>query len=79
VAQVLKVDSENIEIMWLEGSYSKPWKTAKRKQGRYMVEWKDTVPKSSIILFDFELTPANKLRKATVQHLKDAYSKIDKQ
>jgi len=76
---VLKVDGDNIEIMWLEGSYSRPWKAAKTKQGRSMVEWKDTVPKASIIRFDFELTPSNKLRKATVQHLKNAYSKIDRQ
>ena len=63
---VLKVDGDNIEIMWLEGSYSRPWKAAKTKQGRSMVEWKDTVPKASIILFDFELTPSNILRKATM-------------
>jgi len=77
VAKVTKVNEDTMEIIWLEGSYTRPWKVAKKKEGRNLVDWTDTVPKSSIILFDFKLTPSNRLRKATVQHLKDVYSQIE--
>jgi len=67
VTKVTKVDKSNIEVFWLEGSYTRPWKTAKKKEGRNLVDWTGTVPKSSIILFDFKLTPSSRLRKATVE------------
>ena len=77
VAKVTKVDESNVEVIWLEGSYTRPWKTAKKKEGCNLVDWTDIVPKSSIILFDFKLTPSSRLRKATVEHLKEVYSQID--
>ena len=33
----------------------------KEKKGRIMVDWTDTVPKSAVILFDFQLTATNRL------------------
>ena len=63
--------------MWLEGGYNRPWKVARRKEGCISVEWTDTAPKTAVILYDFELTPRDRLRKATMKHLKDAYSKLD--
>ena len=63
--------------MWLEGSYTGVWKVVKRKDGHTLVDWIDKVSKQSVILFDFELTKTNRLRKATVQHLKAAYSQLD--
>ncbi len=65
-----------VDVVWLEGSYTKKWKEAKVQDPitrRKKIDWKDTVPKSSIILFDFELTSAGNLRKATIEHLKKAY------
>ena len=77
IAKVLEVSADTIDVVWLEGSYTKSWKLAKRKEGHTFVDWADNVPKSSIILFDFQLTKTNRLRKATIQHLKETYSKID--
>ena len=74
IARVLSSSDNELEIVWLEGTYSGAWKVAKKKDGRRVVDWIDTVPKEAVILFDFELTKTNKLRKATVQHLKAAYS-----
>ena len=53
------------------------WKIAKRRDTRNkhkFVEWKDIIPKTSIILFDFELTSTGRLRKATTEHLQKLYS-----
>jgi len=52
-AEVLEVHVETIDVVWLEGSYSKSWKVAKKKEGCTLVDWLDSVPKSSVILFDF--------------------------
>jgi len=77
IARITNVTNNELEIIWLEGSYSRAWKVAKRKEGRTLVEWTDTVPKTSVILYDFELTNKHYLRKATIQHLKEVYNKLD--
>ena len=77
LAKIMKVRSCDLDIVWLEGSYTRPWKVSKKKEGRIMVDWTDTVPKSAVILFDFQLTATNRLRKATIQHLKETYNTLD--
>ena len=77
IAKVLEVNMETIDIVWLEGSYNKSWKVAKKRERRTLVDWVDTVPKSSVILFDFQLTKTNRLRKATIEHLKEEYTKLN--
>ena len=77
IAKVLEIKAETIDVVWLEGSYCKPWKIAKKKQGRALVDWIDGVPKSSVLLFDFQFTKTDRLRKATIEHLKEAYAKLD--
>ena len=79
LGKVLKVLNEEVEIVWLEGEYSKSWRVAKQsdpRNKRKMVDWTDTIPKASIILFDFELTTTNHLRKRSIEHLKKAYAEI---
>ena len=39
-------------------------------------QWSDWVPKDSSILFDVELTPTNRLRKMTAEHLKREYAAL---
>ena len=75
LAKIMKVHSCDLDIVWLEGSYTRP--VSKKKEGRTMVDWIDTVPKSAVILFDFQLTATNMLRKATIQHLKETYNTLD--
>ena len=77
IARVTDVDDDTMDVLWLDGGYNKAWKIAKKREGRAMVDWVDSVPKSSVILFDFQLTSKNRLRKATIEHLKEAYNKID--
>ena len=49
---------------------------AKKKVGRGLADLVDTLPKSSVILFDFQLTRSDQLRKATIEHLKEAYTNL---
>ena len=76
IAKAFEVNADTVDALWLEGNYTKLWKVAKRKEGRTLVEWADSVPKSSILLFDFQLTKTNRLRKAIIEHLKEAYTKL---
>ena len=67
MARILSVTDKELEVVWLEGSYSRTWKVAKKKEeGCAFVDWTDTVPITSVILYDFELTKENRLRKATI-------------
>ena len=77
LGKVLKVLNEEVEIVWLEGEYSKSRRVTKQRDPRNkrkMVDWTDTIPKASIILFDFELTTTNHLRKRSIEHLKKVYA-----
>ena len=79
IAKVVQIEEDNIEIEWLEGAYSKPWRNAKQrdpKNHRKVIPWTDVIPNQSIILFAFTLTASNRLRKATIVHLKEQYQKI---
>lgn len=76
IAKVLKIDAETLEIEWYTGGWKTAWKPAKKRSGKQMIPWTDTIPKESIKLFDFTLTGGNKLRKATVERLKEAYAWI---
>ena len=79
IAKVVQIEEDSIEIEWLEGAYSKPWRNAKQrdpKNHRKVIPWTDVIPKQSIILFAFTLTSSNRLRKATIVHLKEQYQKI---
>ena len=49
---------------------------SRRERQKKKVPWTDWIPKTSILLFDFELTKTMRLRKATVEHLKNIYSEL---
>jgi len=48
VAKVTEVNQSEMEVIWLEETYARPWKTAKKKEGCNLVDWTDTAPKSSL-------------------------------
>jgi len=50
IAKVLEVHAEAIDVVWLESSYSKSWKVAKKKEGHTLVDWVDSIPKSCYII-----------------------------
>ena len=73
IGRVEEINGNDVDIVWLEGTYQTAWKVAKHRDPRNrsrMVEWRDTVPKESIILFQFQLTATKHLRKRTQERLK---------
>ena len=77
MSKVLKVDSDRVDNVWLEGDYSKAWKIACHSDlinNRTLV---DIIKKKhAILLFDFQLTSKNYLRKSSVKHLKKVNSEL---
>ena len=79
VAIVEGIKQENEEVVWMEGGYTNAWRVAKQldpKNRRKKFDWKDIVPKASIILFDFKLTSNTHLTKLTVDRLKKTYLEL---
>ena len=72
IEKVVSFDSENAEVEWYVGSYSGVWKVCKRRQGRELVPWRETIPQECI-LFPVNFTKSFRLRKCTVDQLKEAY------
>ena len=79
IAQCLSIRNEELDVLWYEGNYSSSWKQWKIRDPnnrRRIIDWTDTIPKSSIILFAFELTKKGHLKKSTIVKLKQEYSKL---
>ena len=69
VVRVDRVTDQYVDVIWLEAEYGKSWRVAKIQDPtnrRKKVDWRDTIPKNSIVLFDFQLTSTGHLRKKTV-------------
>ena len=74
-----KVNGTEVEIVWYKGTYRsqwKPWKIRDPKNQRKIIEWTDTISISSVILYTFELTPKQHLKKSTAARLKLDYAKL---
>ena len=48
----------------------------KIRRGRKLVDWKDTISKNTVIFYAIELTKTNRFKAATVEYLKEQYSKL---
>ena len=73
IGRVETVTGDTLQLTWMHGHWTTRWSVCKRREGNRHVEWKEEIPKSSVILFDFQLTPTGKLRAATVNELKRVY------
>ena len=76
IAKITAMDEDSVDVIWLKGEYSTSWAPYILYEGRKKVEWVDKLPKSSIILYGFELTKYRHLRKTTIEHLKKAYQQL---
>lgn len=65
-------DGENVEVEWMVGSYSEPWRIWKEKEGKEYVSWKDVIPKDAI-LFPVALSKTDRLLNSDITKLKAAY------
>ena len=80
IGQCIQLSETDVQVEWMVGKYSSAWKTWMVQDAgnrRKKVPWRDWVPKDSIILYDFQLTPSNRLRKTTVEHLKQKYEELN--
>ncbi|XP_073400049.1 nipped-B-like protein isoform X1 [Dendrobates tinctorius] len=77
IAKVVKKTSHGFSIQWMAGSYSGIWVEAKRRDGRKLVPWVDTIKESDIIYKKIPLTSANKLTNKVAQTLRSLYAAKD--
>ncbi|KAL9822740.1 nipped-B-like protein [Geothlypis trichas] len=77
IARVVQKTSNGFSVQWMAGSYSGSWTEAKRRDGRKLVPWVDTIKESDIIYKKIALTSANKLTNKVVQNLRSLYAAKD--
>ncbi|XP_068011485.1 nipped-B-like protein isoform X3 [Melanerpes formicivorus] len=77
IARVVQKTSNGFSVQWMAGSYSGSWTEAKRRDGRKLVPWVDTIKESDIIYKKIALTSANKLTNKVVQTLRSLYAARD--
>ena len=78
IGQVTGLSQDNVQIKWMEGTYSMSWtycKVQDPNDRRRKVDWKQNVPRNSILLYNFTFTKTKHLRKKTVSQLKELYAK----
>ncbi|XP_078071402.1 nipped-B-like protein isoform X6 [Mustelus asterias] len=74
IARVVEKTSSGFSVHWMAGSYSGSWTEAKRREGRKLVPWVDSIKESDIIYKKIALTSANKLTNKVVQTLRSLYA-----
>ncbi|XP_008287703.1 nipped-B-like protein A isoform X4 [Stegastes partitus] len=74
IARVIQKTSSGYSIHWMAGSYSGPWAEAKKRDGRKLVPWVDTIKESDIIYKKIALTSNHKLSNKVVQTLRSLYA-----
>ncbi|XP_073685456.1 nipped-B-like protein B [Garra rufa] len=74
IARVIQKTSTGYSVRWMAGSYSGTWAEAKKRDGRKLVPWVDTIKESDIIYKKIALTSAHKLSTKVVQTLRSLYA-----
>ncbi|XP_066568279.1 nipped-B-like protein A isoform X2 [Amia ocellicauda] len=77
IARVIQKTSSGYSVHWMAGSYSGAWAEAKKRDGRKLVPWVDTIKESDIIYKKIALTSAHKLTNKVVQTLRSLYAAKD--
>ncbi|XP_034047622.1 nipped-B-like protein B [Thalassophryne amazonica] len=74
IAKVIQKVRTGYSVQWMSGTYSGPWTEAKKRDGRKMVPWVDTVKESDIIYKKISLTSGHKLTNGVAQTLRALYA-----
>ncbi|XP_035292163.1 nipped-B-like protein A isoform X4 [Anguilla anguilla] len=77
IARVIQKTSSGYSVHWMAGSYSGTWAEAKKRDGRKLVPWVDTIKESDIIYKKIALTSGHKLTNKVVQTLRSLYAAKD--
>ena len=76
IGEVMSIEQDTVTLAWYDGLYSTPWMKVKLKQGRKHGDWRETVSKDTLILYDILLTAGQRLKKDAVEKLKDSSENI---
>ncbi|XP_061784887.1 nipped-B-like protein A isoform X1 [Nerophis lumbriciformis] len=74
IARVVQKTPSGYTIHWMAGSYSGPWAEAKKREGRKLVPWVDTIKESDILYKKLALTSNHKLSNKIGQTLRSLYA-----
>ncbi|XP_056146291.1 nipped-B-like protein B [Lampris incognitus] len=74
IAKVIKKTSTGYRVHWMAGSYSGSWAETKKRDGRKLVPWVDTIKESDIICKKISLTSGHKLTNRVVATLRALYA-----
>ncbi|XP_072289837.1 nipped-B-like protein A isoform X2 [Eucyclogobius newberryi] len=74
IARVVQKSSHGYTVNWMAGSYSGPWAEAKKRDGRKLVPWVDTIKDSDVIYKKIAMTSNHKLSNKVVQTLRSLYA-----
>ncbi|KAJ8401576.1 hypothetical protein AAFF_G00378930 [Aldrovandia affinis] len=77
IARVIQKTNTGYSVHWMAGSYSGTWAEAKKRDGRKLVPWVDTIKESDIIYKKIALTSGHKLTNKVVQTLRSLYAAKD--
>lgn len=77
IAQVLERKGEQIEVLWYHGTWTTTWCIFRKRQGRNMVDVKETISVSSVKLFNFKFTSSGKLKQSVKKDLRNIYFRDD--
>uniref|UniRef100_A0A671KB38 Nipped-B protein n=1 Tax=Sinocyclocheilus anshuiensis TaxID=1608454 RepID=A0A671KB38_9TELE len=78
IARVIQRNGDGYRIHWMAGSYSSSWAEAKRRDGRKLVPWVDSIRETDIIYKKITLTSGNKLNHKVAQTLRSLYAAKDR-
>ncbi|XP_061881828.1 nipped-B-like protein A isoform X3 [Entelurus aequoreus] len=74
IARVVQKTPSGYTVHWMAGSYSGPWAEAKKREGRKLVPWVDTIKESDILYKKLALTSNHKLSNKIGQTLRSLYA-----
>ncbi|KAM4635314.1 nipped-B-like protein B isoform 2-T2 [Polymixia lowei] len=74
IARVIQKTSTGYSIHWMTGSYTGTWAEAKKRDGRKLVPWVDTIKESDIIYKKIALTSGHKLTNRVAHNLRALYA-----
>ncbi|XP_063051762.1 nipped-B-like protein A isoform X2 [Engraulis encrasicolus] len=74
IVRVVQKTGDGYSVQWMTGAYNSPWAEAKRREGRKLVPWLDTIKEADIIYKKLPLTANKKLTHKVAQTLRQLYA-----
>ena len=80
IGKITAIGDETFTIHYWKGSYNSEWQPdLYRARGNQPVPWLQELPKTAIILANFELSDKSRLLRGTKKYLKNSYMELQQQ